>query len=82
MNLIIIRRVCKNRPNKRLRSRFQSAVLEKRSLENFRGPFYDDVQKSYFSSNEELNINPHAPERFTPSRARCAENCRSTVAHR
>ena len=28
------------------------------------------------------NFNPHAPDRFTPSRARCAENCGSALTHR
>ena len=27
-------------------------------------------------------INPHTPDRFTPSHARCAENYRSTLTHR
>ena len=27
-------------------------------------------------------LNPHAPDRFTPSRARCAENCGSALTHR
>ena len=29
-----------------------------------------------------LSLNPHVPDRFTPSRARCAENCGSAVTHR
>ena len=28
------------------------------------------------------DINPHAPDRFTPSRARCAEKCGSALNHR
>ena len=28
-----------------------------------------------------ININPHVPDRFTPSRARCAENCGSALNH-
>ena len=27
------------------------------------------------------NFNPHAPDRFTPSSARCAENCGSALTH-
>ena len=27
-------------------------------------------------------INPHAPDRFKTSRARCAENCGSALTHR
>ena len=28
------------------------------------------------------NLNPHTPDRFTPSRARCAENCGAIYTHR
>ena len=28
------------------------------------------------------NLNPHAPDLFTPSRARCAENCGSALTNR
>ena len=34
------------------------------------------------TSNFEFQINPHAPDRFTPLRARCAENCGSALTHR
>ena len=32
--------------------------------------------------NEIRDFNSHAPDRFTPSRARCAENCGSALTHR
>ena len=33
-------------------------------------------------TSDKVNFNPHAPDRFTPSRARCAENCGSALTHR
>ena len=32
--------------------------------------------------NRYKRINPHTPDRFTPSHARCAENCGSALTHR
>ena len=29
-----------------------------------------------------INVNPHTSDRFTPSHARCAENCGSALTHR
>ena len=29
-----------------------------------------------------VSVDPHAPDRFTPSRARCAEKCGSALTHR
>ena len=31
---------------------------------------------------QNLKLNPYALDRFTPSRARCAENCGSALIHR
>ena len=33
------------------------------------------------SSIVSASINPHAPDRFNPSRARCAENCGSALTY-
>ena len=32
--------------------------------------------------NFQVNLNPHTLDRFTPSHARCAENCGSALTHR
>ena len=31
---------------------------------------------------QNLKLNPYAPDRFAPSRARCAGNCGSALIHR
>ena len=36
-------------------------------------------QECYTKLRVHLNFNLHAPDRFTPSRARCAENCGSAL---
>ena len=40
-------------------------------------PLPHAVPESLFISLAGTMINPHAPDRFTPSSARCAENCGS-----
>ena len=50
--------------------------------------FYIDIKKSAsFQTNKPpgrpslKQLNPHVPDRLTPSRARCAENCGSALSH-
>ena len=46
------------------------------------------ISKRYFYSSLKKNeiplflLNPHAPDRFTPSRARCAKSCGAVNTHR
>ena len=35
-----------------------------------------------FERKHFLKLNPHTPDRFTPSHARCAENCGSALTYR
>ena len=35
-----------------------------------------------FALAHSLTVNPHAPDRFTPLRARCTEKCGSALIHR
>ena len=44
---------------------------------NLKGTNTSIIDKSRYS-----DFNPHAPDRFTPSRARCVKNCGSALNHR
>ena len=43
---------------------------------------YGLITEPAVSIHANNSINPHTPDRFTPSHARCAENCGSALTHR
>ena len=49
---------------------------------HFRRIFCDNFTQKIYSDHKINMLNSHAPDQFTPSRARCAENCGSALTYR
>ena len=74
----------------------KNRIVHDHDLDDYTGQaetfFHPLNQKGWIEVNEPRSgsglgqffkyVNPQAPDRFTPSRVRCAENCGSALTHR